>query len=81
MASPRQELLDRISTLTDEEARRTIVFVDGLRGDDDTARLRRLLAGDPAFRVPASGTPRFREVKPARGKGQPASKLLVADRR
>jgi hypothetical protein len=77
MSKIKETLLNTIQQLTDEEANQTLEFIKHL--GEKNATLKRL-ANDPAFRLPAK-TPSFKTVEPIKGKGIPASELLIRDRR
>jgi len=80
MGATKDSLRQTIESLTEEQARQTLDFVRSLQNDKDYARLRRLLGGNPAFKLPPRDH-QFRDVKPVEVPGTPASKLLIADRR
>ena len=80
--SPIKESLRRtIESLSDEEARRLLEFIRSLREAAEARKPCELLLDDPALRPPPANCPGFRAVEALRGKGVPASKLLVGDRR
>ena len=79
--SIKESLYTVIEQLSDEEAREILEYTAQLKEKrEDTGILKRL-EGDPAFRIPASDSGPFPKVKPVKGKGIPASKLLVRDRK
>ena len=77
----KESLRDTIELLSDEEARQILDFIQRLRTTRDVSPTLRRLASDPAFGVPSEALGHFRVVEPIRGKGIPASSLLVEDRR
>ncbi|MBM4084131.1 MAG: hypothetical protein FJ272_05025 [Planctomycetes bacterium] len=81
MGSVKESIHDAIDRMSDEEARRLLEFVKGLRKKTRVSATLRRLAEDPAFSVPPQRNGGFRAVKPVQGKGVPASRLLVEDRR
>jgi len=68
MPSSKDSLQTAIEHLSEEQARQVLAFLQSL-------------AGDSAIRPPRNGAPNFGPVEPAPGKGQPASRLLIDDRR
>ncbi|OIO92536.1 MAG: hypothetical protein AUK03_09645 [Anaerolineae bacterium CG2_30_64_16] len=81
MLSVKEALRNTIDLLTEEEAYRIWEFAQHVYERPHVSRTMRRLASDPAFRVPASGIGPFHPVEPIKGKGIPASRLLVEDRR
>lgn len=81
MSSLKESLHDTIETLSDEEARQTLEFIQRLRKRSRISISLARLAGDPAFKVPSEERVIFRLVNPVKGKGIPASRLLVEERR
>ncbi len=81
MSSVKESLRNTIERLNDEEASRVLEFAQRLRKGNEASRTLERLACDPAFRVPPEGLGAFHSVEPLRGKGIPASRLLVDDRR
>jgi hypothetical protein len=81
MDAAKELLWHMIEQMSDAEARQLLEFAQHLqRRHDDSLTLKRL-ATDPAFKLPENGVMAFRIVEPIQGKGMPASKLLVDDRR
>jgi hypothetical protein len=80
MNTVKELLHSTIETLTDQEAEAALRLVRGLRARDIDAVLHRL-AQNPTFEVPPPGERKLRDVQPARGRGRPASELLIEDRR
>jgi hypothetical protein len=81
MSAIRESLAESVRELTEEEARKTLEFVQALRRRTELAELRRRLAGKPGYRLPSPEHPGFPTVEPAQTTGMPASQLLVRDRR
>lgn len=81
MSSVKERLRNMIELLSDEEARQILEFIQRLRRKSDVSPILKRLASDPAFKIPSEGSKGFRVVEPIRGKGVPASRLLVEDRR
>jgi len=81
MSAIRDSLIESVRKLTDEEARQTLAFIRALRRRAEGAELRRRLAGEPGYRLPAPDHRGFPAVEPAPTTGLPASHLLVQDRR
>jgi len=81
MSTAKESLYSTIEQLTDEEARRALKLIHGIRKRSHVSPTLRRLANDPAFRMPAKGRKGFRRVEPAVVKGIPASRLLAEDRR
>ncbi|HAZ32018.1 MAG TPA: hypothetical protein DCY61_04930 [Dehalococcoidia bacterium] len=81
MTSVKESLRSTIEVLSDEEARQILEFIQRLRTTSDVSATLRRLAIDPSFEVPSEGFGDFSIVEPIRGKGIPASRLLVEDRR
>ena len=76
----KESLRSTIELLGDEEARQTLAFAQRLRKRNVTSLTLKRLARDPAFNMPCK-RPTFRAVEPIKGKGLPASDLLVEERR
>jgi len=81
MLSVKEALRDTIDSLTEEEAYRIWEFAQHVYKRPRASLTIRRLASDPTFRVPAREIGPFRLVEPVDGKGIPASRLLVEDRR
>jgi hypothetical protein len=81
MSAAKESLYNTIELLSDEEALQILEFIQHLRQKKTLSRTLRRLASDPAFHVPAKGLGGFRKVEALQGKGIPASRLLVEDRR
>jgi hypothetical protein len=77
----KESLRNTIEVLSDEEACQILEFIRRLRTTSDVSPTLRRLAIDPAFEVPSEGFRDFSVVEPIQGKGVPASKLLVENRR
>ena len=70
-----------IKQMSDAEARQLLEFAQHLQHRRDNSLTLKRLATDPAFKAPGNGVRAFRIVEPIQGKGIPASKLLVDNRR
>ncbi|MBM4041186.1 MAG: hypothetical protein FJ290_22010 [Planctomycetes bacterium] len=81
MSPIKESLLEAVRGLSDEEAKRALVYVQSLHEGSALARLRARLAGHPAITLPAVDEIAFRDVEPIEGKGILASELLVRERR
>lgn len=81
MSSVKESLYKAIELLSDDEARQLLEFAQRLQKKSGISLTLRRLASDPAFEIPSEGTGAFRVVEPIRGKGIPASRLLVGNRR
>ena len=81
MSSVKEALHHSIERLSDEEAHQALAFIQQLREQRDVASILRRLAYYPAFRLPADTQGGFRVVEPLQGKGIPASRRLVEERR
>lgn len=81
MSSAKESLHNTIELLNDEEARQILEFVQRIRKKSDVSLTLERLASDPTFKIPSEGVGVFRVIKPIRGKGIPASRLLMEDRR
>jgi len=81
MDSVKESLHNTIELLSDEEARQFLEFAQRLQRKSDVSLTLRRLADDPAFRIPSEASGAFRVVEPVQGKGIPASRLLVEERR
>jgi hypothetical protein len=81
MPTAREVLRERIAHLTEDQAAQLLPLVESAvaasQAEDAFAGLR----GDPAFRLPAHGRPAFKPFEPIEGSGEPASRVLIADRR
>ena len=81
MSPTKESLLQAVEGLSEDEARRTLAYVQSLRATEERARVRARLAGRPAIRVPSDDSGGFRDFAPIQCKGIPASELLIRDRR
>ena len=81
MSSVKQSLRETIEQLSDEESRQVLEFAQSLRKKNDTSLTLKRLASDPCFKIPSEKAKGFHIVKPMRGKGIAASRLLVENRR
>ena len=81
MSSAKESLHNAIDLLSDEEARQTLAFIQRLQRKKDPSQTLSRLASDPAFQVPSKELGGFHKVEAVHGKGIPASRLLVEDRR
>lgn len=81
MAAIKKSLRNTIDALSDEEARKVLTFARQFQKQNGSAKTLRRLANDPTFRVPSQRKENFRPIEPVKGKGIPASRLLVEDRR
>ncbi|MBM4033979.1 MAG: hypothetical protein FJ291_19680 [Planctomycetes bacterium] len=81
MSAIRESLSESLRTLSDDEARQALEFVQALRRGPRLAELRGRLAGRPGYRLPSPDHKGFPSVAPAPTTGAPASELLIRDRR
>ena len=81
MSSVKEALYHSIDGLSDEEAHQALAFIQQLHEQRDVASILRRLAHHPAFRLPTETQGGFRVVEPLQGKGIPASRRLVEERR
>ncbi len=81
MSPTKESLVQAVGTLTDEQARRTIEFIHGIRRPHDRDRLEAVLGNDPTFELPATRARPSKPAVPVEGKGIPLSRLIVNDRR
>jgi hypothetical protein len=81
MSTVKESLYNSIERLSDEEALQTLEFIQRLRQNKKHSKTLKRLASDPVFSVPPEDLGGFRSVEPLPGKGIPASRLLVEDRR
>ena len=81
MSGIKESLHHAIEELDDEKAQQVLSFTQRLQSKGDISPALKRLADDPAFKVPLEEIGAFRAVQPIQGKGIPASKLLVEDRR
>ena len=81
MSPVKEELLNEIEELSDKEVKRILAFLHALKGKIATEELLKDLTANGDFYVPRNLPPHFKKVKPAKGKGIPASQLLVQERR
>jgi hypothetical protein len=70
-----------IEQMSDTEACQLLEFAQHLQHRRDDSLTLKRLATDPVFKVPGNGARAFRIVEPIQGKGIPASKLLMDNRR
>ena len=81
MDAVKELLRHMIEQMSDAEARQLLELAQHLQHRRDDSLTLKRLATDPAFKVPGNGVRAFRIVEPIQGKGIPASKLLVDNRR
>ena len=81
MISVKELLCNIIESLNDDEAHRLLELAQNLQNNHEFSPTISRLASDPTFKVPSKIHGNFRPVKPIKGKGIPASQLLVEDRR
>ena len=81
MGGVRDELRQLIQVLSEEEAVKTMDFVRQLHGRAGPRGVFDLLAASPAIRIRTPAPGGFPSVRPVRGTGAPASRLLIEDRR
>ncbi len=81
MSATKESLLKAVETLSEDEARRALAYVQSFNATGERARVRARLAGHPAIRVPSAHTGGFRDFTPIQCKGVPASEVLIRDRR
>ncbi len=77
--SVKESLRNTIETLSEEECRQLIEFIQYIQQTIPLS-LKRLL-NDPTFNIPSKGFGTFQVIEPLQGEGIAASKLLVEDRR
>jgi hypothetical protein len=80
MKALKKSLHHTIDHLSEAEARQVLNYAKQLHDDIDTVALMKGLSHDPAFAIPSRATRAYRRVNPVRGKGAPASRLLIKDR-
>ena len=81
MSAIKQTLIKQIEGMSDSDARQILRLTRKWNREKNGDRAFRELMKDPAIRMPKNLTREFKKIKPLRGKGIPASKLLIADRR
>ncbi|MFH1434281.1 MAG: hypothetical protein ABIJ56_01070 [Pseudomonadota bacterium] len=81
MSSIKESLYKTIELLSEKEARQIMKLIRLLRKNRAGSRTLQRLAIDTAFNIPVKKPKARRIVKPIRGKGVPASTLLVENRR
>jgi len=81
MLSVKESLRTTVDSISEEEALRVLSFIEQMRKHPVRSSTLKRLAGDPTFKVPPRKLGAFAKVDPMEGKGTPASRLLVEDRR
>jgi hypothetical protein len=81
MNAVKELLRHMIEQMSDAEARQLLELAQHLQHRGEASLTLKRLATDPAFNAPGNGVRAFRTVEPIQGKGIPASKLLVDNRR
>jgi hypothetical protein len=81
MSMIKESLHHAVEQLNDEEAQRVLAFAQDLKEKGEISPTLKRLASDPAFEIPSEEGNVLRRVQPIQGKGIPASRLLVEDRR
>jgi hypothetical protein len=72
----KEALLNSVQSLTEEEARLILEFIQLLQRGQKRAR-----PINPAYKLPPPGKKTFRKARPMKATGIPASELLSQDRR
>lgn len=81
MNAVKEKLRKTIDLLSDKEARQIFEFTRRLREKSAVTQTLKALAYDTTFTVPSASSTKCRAVRPIKGKGILASRLLVMDRR
>jgi len=81
MGSIKTLLYTTIDLLSEREAREILKFTRLLKEKKEVSSTLNKLAVDETFVLPTCRPKAFRIVKPVQGKGTPASRLLIEDRR
>ncbi|HSE83323.1 MAG TPA: hypothetical protein VLB01_02095 [Thermodesulfobacteriota bacterium] len=81
MSSVKESLRKTIELLSDGESRQVLEFAQSLRKKSDISLTLKRLTSDPSFKIPSEEGRGFHIVKPVRGRGIAASRLLVENRR
>jgi hypothetical protein len=81
MDAVKELLWQMIEQMSDAEARQLLEFAQHLQPRRADLLTWKRLATDPTFKLPGDGVMAFRIVEAIQGKGIPASKLLVDNRR
>ena len=74
-------LREEIDRLTDDEAREMLEYTKKIRANNEKAEIVKCLSNDPAIKIPADIYKPFSKVEAVKGKGIPASELLIRERR
>ncbi len=77
----RRETVAKAASRSNQKGHQIFVFARRLREKSRVTKTLKALACDTAFTVPRASSGKCRSVKPLKGKGIPASRLLVMDRR
>lgn len=81
MSPVRESLHNAIESLSDDEVRQILEFARHLLEKNATSPTLMRLAANPAFKIPQERSVAFHNIQPIHGQGEPASKLLIEDRR
>ena len=81
MFSVKESLRTTTDSISAEEALRVLSLIEQMRKHLVRSLTLKRLASDPTFKVPPRKLGAFVKVDPMEGKGAPASRLLVAERR
>lgn len=81
MGSIKEDLRTTVEALSDSEAAQAMELIRHLQARASLQRTLELLARNPAMQVPFVSRRGLPQVRPIRGEGVPASKLLTEDRR
>ena len=81
MLSVKESLRTTVDSISDEEALMVLSFIEQMRKHPVRSSTLKRLASDPTFKVPSRKLGSFVKVDPMDGKGVPASRLLLEDRR
>jgi hypothetical protein len=81
MSTIKDELIKKIEEMSDAEAKSILKFADQIIRYRNSSETLRNMSRNPSFTMPDKIPGKFRKVKPAKGKGIPASELLIKDRK
>ncbi len=81
MTQAKELVREALERLSDDEAEELLAHIREIERQRERAAILNRLAGDPTFNLPTPDARPFRRFEPVPVKGQPASELLIEERR
>lgn len=81
MSAVKEALIKQIERMSEDEAQQFLERALHLQKEKEHSVTLQRIANDPTFLFSFEELGKFRKIKPAKGKGKPASEQLIKDRR